>query len=454
MTRAAEPSRNDRGQGVYGVRTGTPWDSLWPALARFTNSVADFTRDELHILYGVSHDTDLPKKKRRIFTTAGGTITHAPGQRGNPTYTWQGERIGKKRAFKIVHQIKSGAIPRVPVVPLPLPNGPSAADRIDYSNPAFFGALYGGPRRRFKRKKKKKSRLRDAAAVLAATASRAADGLKYGEEVFADLLGQARGAVRYVEPLFDRLIKKAPMSDFERLLHDRPYRAPLPDAGAAAEAVVSVAARAATTVALLLWPSSIGEEPPWQPPAAGPRTQTRPGPVRPVPAPIPRRVPLPSSPRPQPRPLPARPPRQIVVPVDWPQSAPQPEAVRMPAPAPAPLPAPSTRPAPSPSPSAFPISAAFPFFAPSIAPRSATRPQSAPSGRPGRSPLPIVSPLTRVQPYPLTSPSDDRCNCAKPNRERQRKKCTNPIVSKRTRGNLQTITRRLQCPVSSRKKPS
>jgi len=222
MPRQEQPGRNDRGEGVYGVHTGTAWDAAWPAIARFTNSVARWTRRQYGgvILLGVSHDTDLSKKKRRIFTAAGGVINPPgiPHKRGTPKYFWQGERVGKKRAFKIVQQIKRGRIPSTPPAPPPVKPPPVVATGPDqFSSPyADFGLAYNyGPRRRFKRKKK--SKLRSAAGVLAAAATR---GLQTGEEVFGELLARGRSVVRQVEPEFQRLLNRGPMSDFERLLRD------------------------------------------------------------------------------------------------------------------------------------------------------------------------------------------------------------------------------------------
>lgn len=90
-------------------------------------------------------------------------------------------------------------------------------------------------------------------------------------------------------------------------------------------------------------------------------------------------------------------------------------------------------------------------------------PQLRPPGRPSRlgAPRPTFQPSTPAQPQPypfgLMQPGRaDPCE-ARETKKRRKRSCSNPIVSKRTRRKggvlYQTITRKLTCPVSSRKKP-
>jgi hypothetical protein len=117
---------------------------------------------------------------------------------------------------------------------------------------------------------------------------------------------------------------------------------------------------------------------------------------------------------------------------------------------PAPLPATG----PNPIQSAIPSLFALPFTLPQ--PGNPARRMFGPSNRRLQSIHPIGSPLTIVRPYPLTSAQGDPCNCQKPSRTgRERKKrCTNPVISRSRSGDEITITRKIKCPASSRKKQS
>lgn len=313
--------------------------------------------------------------------------------------------------------------------------GGSPADnypRSSSSSPPFIFAR--GPRTRG-RKRKKKSKLRSAAAVLAGRV------LQTGEEVFGGLLDKARGATRYVEPEFERLLKKVP-SEFERLIYRTPDFVPgaaRTAATTAARTAATVAGSAAAVIAGVLYPSTIGVEPPWSPPVRPAR--------RPLPAPT--RAPALPAPAPtRPRLPPARPtataPKPAPRPVAIPAPTPGPSAPVSRAPAPTTAPRPAARPAPAPT--KFEWSS---FLAPLALGISA--PRSAPRSRPRVVAWPQQTPLTRTE----TAPAQSNCDCSKPTRTRRERKdrCTNPVISRTRKGDTITITRRIKCPESSRKKP-
>lgn len=111
------------------------------------------------------------------------------------------------------------------------------------------------------------------------------------------------------------------------------------------------------------------------------------------------------------------------------------------------LPTPTAPPAPTPAPPRIPrdlallLPAVIPFLAPG-------------SSSPPRTPLTPTQPGALQSPLPLTGPGNCppcRCNDKGQQRKRKRKRCTNPITSRRTykRGGAEfrTITRKLQCRV-------
>jgi hypothetical protein len=387
------------------------------------------------------------RRQANALVAAGYTVERQPGARGSVRVVFvspTGVQVNPDRAVKIARQLIRQ--------PLPLPT-PRPPDEFPTSTPPFsqvnavdYGiAAHYGPRSRSKRKKKLKSRLRGAAAVLAGNVRA---GVQTGEEIFADLLGKGRAAVRYVEPTFERLLKKAPMSDFERLLHDKPFRTPSISAVEVGEAAVSTAARAVGAAGLLLWPSSIGTESPWMPPPpkpgqprSGPRSRGRPRP--PVePFALPQSVPAQTMPRPLPRTETLSFPAPIANRLPVPVATPAPAARSVPAPAPSPRPTPTAAPRPSLYASSF-------LFAPLAlglrAPRNMPRPGRRAVVWPQQS-----APLTQTE----TAPAKSDCDCSKPTRtKRERaKRCTNPVISRSRKGDELTITRRIKCPASSRKK--
>lgn len=184
-----------------------------------------------------------------------------------------------------------------------------------------------------------------------------------------------------------------------------------------------------------------GSIPPASPPFPTVATQAPPRPSIP-----PRRVPVS---RPQPSALPPRPRPESTVAQTYRVPVPSTGSIALPQPRQIP------GSAPAPSPSVARRSLLDPFVAllglpPVLATRTGVAnfapPQfSTPSQTvPRQLSMPDPRPLTQFQTQPLGSTSD--CSCGpKPTRTRT-KKCTNPIVSTRKRGDLIITTRRLECP--------
>lgn len=213
---------------------------------------------------------------------------------------------------------------------------------------------------------------------------------------------------------------------------------------------------------LIFWPSTIGKEAPV-------RVDEIPRSPRPAPTGPPRR---PVVRPPQPIPLPGQSPDTVTRPapgqpspeqVRRPQPRPEPPPVRVPVLDPTQLPRPQPIPTPTPSPRTWPrpLTVALPFALPFVLPLLSPSPRPAPSpiAAPGSKPVFGPTPLTPLQPLGVSSPASepDRCRCPKPERRRRDRQCRNKIVSSRkyTRGGrrYRTITRRLECPASSRGKP-
>jgi len=267
--------------------------------------------------------------------------------------------------------------------------------------------------------------------------------------VFEELLRKSwepRGREEVLEEL-ERLLKKTftPKGRGPSIPDQMPKRVPIPQR--VAVLLPGVLGTILSTVGLILFPSSIGKEPPWQPPPStrkgkgpprrpkvkAPKTRTAPRGLPPVVPKMPQyRVPSAPSPvRGQPS----------IDPKDYPIRIPQP----------APVPAPGRIPAPK-----FSLGNLAPFALPAAL--FANLPSSN-LGRRSARVAPAGRGLTRIQSTGLglaPQPSDP-CE-AKRARERRNRKpsCTNPIVrtTKRTTDGQQfiTITRRIECQASSRKK--
>jgi len=265
--------------------------------------------------------------------------------------------------------------------------------------------------------------------------------------VFEELLRRPPG------PL-DDLLRRPPMSEVQRILYEllrKPVNLPDlpgPVVKSASRAAVGVLGTAASVIGGLLWPSTIGQEPPWEPPtrAKWPRKgpQARRG----------RRTR--KAPRTRPEPQPEKPPTVKPATTRPPSVRPEPtidpRAFPVPAPSPGPIPVPTSSPVTIPSPRALPtwVTSALPYALPlGLAAFSSPRAPSRSARR---------SPLTSRQTSALRSPPSgppDQCEIQRKRRPRKRS-CTNPIVrtTRTTRGGSKfvTITREIKCPASSRKK--
>jgi len=281
--------------------------------------------------------------------------------------------------------------------------------------------------------------------------------LPTGGEIFEELLTRPRVPPPPVPPpptVFEELLRRPPQTEFERLLNRPRSPSALPTVMGA---IRTAAGSAAGLIAGLLWPSEIG----WEEPV---RQRRRPRRVRdrtqPAPAVGPDGSLLPQRPQ--------SPPRTPQATVDRAPSVPKtPPAVdtaaryRVPSPDPGPIEA--SRPAPLPASPTFSLPQLLPLLSPLLFLTPSTRPDILSGFRPGRT----VAPLTGVQPQPLpsgfpglsarsqTAPmtqtdSDCICDGSSKRTRTKRKRCSNPIVSKRTRtengSRFLTITRELKCP--------
>lgn len=277
--------------------------------------------------------------------------------------------------------------------------------------------------------------------------------LPTGGEILDDLLRRPRARAPAPPTELERLLRRGPQTDFERLM-DRTYNpggrtGTVADATRATRPGVALGAILARSAGLLLsgllWPSPIGYEAPLRT-GRRPRARRPTQPPRPTGRPV--AVPLPQSPTTLPRmpqaapnrePSPTRRPPVAYIPAPY---LPAPVAVPVPS-MPRPLPAPLSGPSPL---LALPLLAPFLLSgsSSSSAPRVTTPNFTAPS------PRPIVAPLTAPLTAPLGSvPPGDPCQCTRTSKPKK-KRCANPIISKRTRTEnsrkFLTITRELKCP--------
>lgn len=255
---------------------------------------------------------------------------------------------------------------------------------------------------------------------------------------------------------FEKLIRKPPVSDLDRLIRGREF---VPKGGTVAKTAARVVGRAAILASAplavligVLTPGSLGDLPPpfQKGPTArrGVRGRRPPSPRPDVPSP--RRVPSPRTSVAVPSPV------ATVVPAPAPR-APTPSARPARVARPQPAPAPSSAPAPAPRATSSPLPQLlflpFPGLGPNLStfalPSFAPFPGAgfAPPGQPSTRPRTIPRTTSQFRPSPATrtSPLGDLCQPSKATRTR-RKRCTNPIISKSVSGNIQTIKRRLQCP--------
>jgi hypothetical protein len=187
-----------------------------------------------------------------------------------------------------------------------------------------------------------------------------------------------------------------------------------------------------------------------------------------VPGPMPERIP--QRPKgPQKRPVivrvPTRPapyyPQQPRFPDDFNRPDTKPDTVTRPAPGDRPrpgdrpLPKPATRPTPRPKPRPTPAprTPGWPDLLPYLVPLMQPKPAQRPRARPRVDYRPLTPPQTGPVEYPAPLPLQARpANCPPCEREtkkRKKRKCTNPITSRRTYSRdgqrFRTITRKLQC---------
>lgn len=331
------------------------------------------------------------------------TLPAAPGRRG-PIPVWRapdGTLLSENEAWKVARAIKRAGVS--PVDAMPPPSSSSSSWSWAAALPFLFGAKPAprrAPRRRRRAKPKPKPKPRPRPAVP----RRGPGGLP-------------------------------------------DYKPPTPRAVPGLPVLLT---RLTGAVGGLLWPSEIGREPPWQPPpSVGPPVHS------PVTVPAGQREP---AQQPQPQPRTPQQPANRVQPRPAPTPRPQPTASPVPAPVvlsqPLPMPAPSSYPAPAPlpTPRSFPWQYLVPFLPLAFSPSPGSR--GAPAPLTGVQPTPLG--FTGQQPQPEAE--NDPCKrCAQQRRRRRkRKECRNPRVSSKTytRGGkrFQTITRRLECQASSRKK--
>lgn len=283
-----------------------------------------------------------------------------------------------------------------------------------------------------------------------------------GGQILEDLLNRphtsAPARPPTVNPDFERLLRKAPETDLERLLRGTFT----PRGGNVARAAVRVAASTARILGShavgvlggVLTPSPLGGDDILTPAdierierrRRGPRTRPRTRPVG-----TPRGTPPPPAPE-EPQPL-----ETVVV-----------EAPRLPTPSPRPAPGPSPRPQARPTPRPTPRPTARPTLLPYLAPLlpalfpSGGRPAPLAFSLPGGQPLPADLPLpstpspglTLPQPQPLPfpllqPPPQDPCRCTQQRRKRKPKKpreiCYAGEYRERARGLIKERRRKIPC---------
>jgi hypothetical protein len=293
-----------------------------------------------------------------------------------------------------------------------------------------------------------------------------APSLPTSGDLLGDLLDRPfrpGGSVREVpDPEFERLLRRGPQSDFERLLDreylptERPPATPTPDTApgkspGSLRRVLPILGRVGGLIGGLLYPSELGDDDviyPLPGPAPAPPTPAPPitSPADPEPPLVPADptvYPFPEDEFPPPIPDSKPPPLAPEVPVLLPLPPPNSEAQ------------PQPQPAPGPTVTATPDVGfyALPWLLPKIgkSPRTGRTPSLANFTAP--LPVPLPRGLTQVQLRPLTSaygePPGDRCECKgsrKPKRKRKpREICYAGDYREKRSGITKDRRRRIKC---------
>jgi len=150
-------------------------------------------------------------------------------------------------------------------------------------------------------------------------------------------------------------------------------------------------------------------------------------------------------------------PRQPRFPDDFTRPGTKPDTVARPAPGdfpkPAPRPAPIPAPRPGPRPVTLPTPTGWPDLLPYLVPLMQPRPRPRMPTRPRFVSRPLTPPqnMPLQYPVPLQARPANCPPCGKETKQRKKRKCTNPITSRRTfkraGAKFRTITRKLQCQV-------
>jgi len=59
---------------------------------------------------------------------------------------------------------------------------------------------------------------------------------------------------------------------------------------------------------------------------------------------------------------------------------------------------------------------------------------------------PLLGFAQGIQPEPTPQEELDKCKCPKPRKRTDKKRCTNPVLSRTRSGDIETTKRRIQCP--------
>lgn len=238
-----------------------------------------------------------------------------------------------------------------------------------------------------------------------------------------------------------------------------PTRVPSPDVAvrrtATRVAVGRIIGRLLGPLPYIFWPSRTADDDT----VPGPMPQTAPqrtrGPQRrPVIAPsapttptyYPQQPKFPEEFEPEPDPTPVSSPEPYQKPLPK-----RPKPGRWPAPGTRPATRPGTRPGTRPTPT--PRTPAWPDLLPYLLPYMQPQPKPKPTSRPAFRTRPLTpgqtQPLQYPQPLPLQARPANCPPCERETKKRKKRKCTNPITSRRTYSRdgqrFRTITRKLQC---------
>lgn len=374
------------------------------------------------------------KRQRERFERAGGNVIgHSEGApRGSPRYEWQGERVSKKEAKRILREVDAGRITRPsPVDSLPpyIPAPVSPVVILGSAQPIPFPS---DPERVKRERARRKA---EQAAKKAKGKARAAK-----KPTLLDILNKIPGARRFTRFWGPTGILIAAQKVWRnRREHWETYKA--------------WEAQQPRTRAQVIRAPAPGVIPrdTMQPVRRGPPRR-----YRPILAP----VDIPSK-GPRTRPVIWRYPQPAPGVVPRARPAARPNVSSSPRPASRPAPSSRTWPAPSSSPAPAPGVAKPPLpswltrivgpalFAGIMAPGRAPRPRIGNISWPGQ----VAAPLTGFQSYPLPlaqpRPETAKCKCPKPRKRKPGNTCRNPVVSRRKRTSggrvLITTTRWQKC---------